>query len=104
MVITPIQRIKALLKFGEDAFTKFSYLFSEPFSQVYASEAIQWHDLIIQIKFMLIRFSSEGVVMDDSLALALKAFLQRCNRMEKLRLFDAEIVYKNAHSGQRMLI
>ena len=90
-------RVKALLKFGEDAFTKFSFLYTEPLSQSFATEALLWFDLISQIRYMIVRYSEQSDVVSESLALSTKAFITRCDRLLKLNLFSPEHTFNNAY-------
>lgn len=93
MMLTPQQRIRSLIKCGEEFLTISAYLYQYPAAQKCDSEFLDFFELARGVKFSLIKLSD--FVQDDKLALAVKSYCLRINRLEKLPLYNPEHYYRN---------
>lgn len=91
MVLSPIQRIKSLLKSGEEFLTISAYLYQYPAAQKCRTEFLDFFELARSIKFNLIKLSDS--VDDDKIALSVKAYCNRIDRLMKLPLYNPEHFY-----------
>lgn len=92
-MLTIQQRIKALIKSGEDFLTISAYLYQFPSAQKCESEFLDFFELARNIKYNIIKLSD--FVQDDKIALNVKAYCQRVDRLQKLPLYSPLKFYRS---------